>query len=60
MYSYLKCIAYNKLLKPRQSFLITLYTWSEGLEQCFPTFVRTRLGKFFFHKRRARSEQIYS
>jgi hypothetical protein len=25
MYFYLKCIVYDKLLKPRQSFLITLY-----------------------------------
>jgi len=25
MYSYLKCIVYDKLLNPRQSFLITLY-----------------------------------
>jgi len=25
MYSYLKCIVYDKLLKPWQSFLITLY-----------------------------------
>jgi len=25
MYSYLKCIVYDKLLKPRQSFRITLY-----------------------------------
>jgi len=25
IYSYLKCIVYDKLLKPRQSFLITLY-----------------------------------
>ena len=25
VYSYLKCIVYDKLLKPRQSFLITLY-----------------------------------
>jgi len=25
IYSYLKCILYDKLLKPRQSFLITLY-----------------------------------
>jgi len=24
-YSYLKCIVYDKLLKPRQSFWITLY-----------------------------------
>jgi len=24
-YCYLKCIVYDKLLKPRQSFLITLY-----------------------------------
>ena len=26
-YSYLKCIVYDKLLKPRQSFWITLYSW---------------------------------
>jgi len=25
MYSYLKCIVYDKMLKPRQSFWITLY-----------------------------------
>jgi len=25
MYSYLKCTVYDKLLKPRQSFRITLY-----------------------------------
>jgi len=25
MYCYLKCIVYDKLLKPRQSFRITLY-----------------------------------
>ena len=25
MYSYFKCIVYDKLLKPRQSFRITLY-----------------------------------
>jgi len=30
------------------------------LRQCFSTFVRPRPGKFFFHKTRARSEQIYS
>jgi len=28
--------------------------------QCFSTSVRPRLGKFFFHKTRARSQQIYS
>jgi len=28
VYSYLKCIVYDKLLKPRQSFLIALYMWS--------------------------------
>ena len=28
--------------------------------QCFSTFVRPRPGKFFFHKKRARSQQIYS
>jgi len=26
IYSYLKCIVYDKLLKPRQSFVMTLYT----------------------------------
>ena len=30
------------------------------LSQCFSTFVRPRSGKFFFHKRRAWSQQIYS
>ena len=33
---------------------------SVPLEQCFSTFVRPRPGKFFFHKTRARSQQIYS
>jgi hypothetical protein len=28
--------------------------------QCFSTFVRPRPGKFFYHKTRARSQQIYS
>jgi hypothetical protein len=31
-----------------------------ALDQCFSTFVRPRLGKFFFHKTRDRSQQIYS
>ena len=30
------------------------------LDQCFSTFVRPRPGKFFFHKTRARSQQIYT
>ena len=30
------------------------------LDQCFSSFVRSRPGKFFFHKTWARSEQIYS
>ena len=30
------------------------------LSQCFSIFVRPRLGKAFFHKTRARSQQIYS
>ena len=30
-----------------------------GLDQCFSTFVRPRPGKFFFHKMRVRSQQIY-
>ena len=29
MYCYLKCIMYGKLLKPRQSFWITLYNDSQ-------------------------------
>ena len=31
IYSYLKCILYDKLLKPRQSFRITLYILSLNL-----------------------------
>ena len=31
-----------------------------SLHQCFSTFVRPRPGKFFFHKTRAQSQQIYS
>ena len=31
-----------------------------ALGQCSSTFVRPRPGKFFFHKTRARSQQIYS
>ena len=31
--SYLKCIVYDKLLKPRQSFLITLYKMTTVLSQ---------------------------
>ena len=31
VYSYLKCIVYDKLLKPRQSFWITLYNVSDFL-----------------------------
>ena len=30
------------------------------IDQCFSTFVRPRPGKFFFHKTRTRSQQIYS
>ena len=44
--------------------LDTVLSFSEyrvwRIEQCFSTFVRPRLGKFFFHKTRARSQQIYS
>ena len=29
------------------------------VDQCFSTFVRPRPSKFFFHKTRARSQQIY-
>ena len=32
----------------------------DSVGQCFLTFVRRRPGKFFFHKTRARSQQIYS
>jgi len=31
-----------------------------GIFQCFSTFARPRPGKFFFHKTRAGSQQIYS
>ena len=33
---------------------------TDTLDHCFSTFVRPRPGKFFFHKTRARSQQIYS
>jgi len=33
---------------------------NNSLAQCFSTVVRARPGKFFFHKTRARSQQIYS
>jgi len=32
----------------------------EALDQCFSTCVRQQPGKFFFHRTRARSQQIYS
>ena len=32
----------------------------DRVEQCSSTFVWPRPGKFFFHKTRARSQQIYS
>ena len=34
--------------------------WWYIVEHCFSTFVRLRPGKFFFHKTRAQSQQIYS
>jgi len=34
IYSYLKCIVYDKLLKPRKSFLITLYIKAYGSFSC--------------------------
>jgi len=41
--------------------VITFHTVDNvALKQCFSTFVRPRPGKFFFHKTRARSQQIYS
>jgi len=36
------------------------YTNLDSIAQCFSTFLRPRPGKFFFHKTRARSQQIYS
>jgi len=33
---------------------------SPRLDQCFSIFVRPQPGKFFFHKTRARSQQMYS
>ena len=39
--------------------IILLYVFCR-LSQCFSNFVRPRPGKFFFHKTRARSQQIYS
>jgi hypothetical protein len=34
MYSYLKRIVYDKLLKPRQSFRITLYIRCIEIKEC--------------------------
>ena len=33
IYSYLKCIMYDKLLKPRQSFRITLYSYTVTVKE---------------------------
>ena len=48
------------LCEQLQIFVKNLAKADCRLAQCFSTFVRPRLGKFFFHKTRARSEQIYS
>jgi len=52
MYSYLKCIVYDKLLKPRQSFLITLYlNWFILLRQLTSVFIHNQTDRniFKFH-----------
>jgi len=36
MYSCIKCIVYDKLLKPRQSFWTTLYNWFQTFASIFP------------------------
>jgi len=46
----------NARFKKILTFVTALYT----LGQCFSTFVRLQPSKFFFHKTRARSQQIYS
>jgi len=43
---YIQCVLFNAGLR--------------ALEQCFSNFVRPWLGKFFFYKKRTRSQQIYS
>ena len=42
------------------TFSHVFYEVSGLLGQCFSTFLRPRPGKLFFHKTRARSQQIYS
>jgi hypothetical protein len=39
---------------------MSLYASTWRLDQCFSTFARPRPDKIFFHKTRARSQQIYS
>jgi len=50
MYSYLKCIVYDKFLKPRQSFQITLYFFSYymALFKLLFLFIRFREDTFKF------------
>jgi len=45
--------------QPHQTNVSTPH-YSLSLTQCFSTIVRPRPVKFFFHKTRARSQQIYS
>ena len=49
------CILYTRY--PVSHFI---YLCRFRLRQCFSTFVRPRPSKFFFHKTRAQSQQIYS
>jgi len=59
-YSYLKCIVYDKLLKPRQLFWITLYSSEFSVVAiCFfsvfcISFVDNVYSQFLFHQRCAR------
>jgi len=53
---YLACDITYETVRVTDSELGTCLTQ----DQRFSTFVRPRPGKFFFHKTRARSQQIYS
>jgi len=53
-------IQFTNVASGRITYLACWELDTHALEQCFSIFVRPRPGKIFFHKTRARSQQIYS
>jgi len=47
IYCYIKCIVYDKSLKPCQSFWITLNLWLIGIDKSVPNFRITKNGKWY-------------